>query len=332
LRAQAAQNEEGYVPISILATFNKMKQLTTDLPTVVNSLKKSPKLSVNSDGSMVKRIEPLPELDITHDRSIYSKGWPEGITVDDVTTVFSKYGKVLCVRIRKTLEKKQKDSAFVEFSSIDEAKAAMDAPEVLFKGQSITRKMKNEYYNLKKEERKQKQKEKKEKRKEPELISSEKQEGNEAPHKKQKTDKAEENQEEEKKDSFTKGLILKFNDIGPSITREILKEIFGEFGSVVYCDFNQNDTDGFIRFATTEDATSAVNKMKEAKKPIGGKVPQLALLEGEEEEQYWQKVSSLKGARQQMKHSSRGRGGRGRGGRGGRGRGGRGGRGGKKRF
>ncbi|KAG5395178.1 hypothetical protein IGI04_025141 [Brassica rapa subsp. trilocularis] len=55
------KNKKGFVPISSIATFHKMKKLTRDLDLIVSALKESSFLVVSSDGKKVKRLSPLPE-------------------------------------------------------------------------------------------------------------------------------------------------------------------------------------------------------------------------------------------------------------------------------
>jgi len=62
LRAQAAQNEEGYIPLDVLSTFQRLKKLTTEKTVIAEALKKSPEnqsYELNPEGTMVKRKKNL---------------------------------------------------------------------------------------------------------------------------------------------------------------------------------------------------------------------------------------------------------------------------------
>jgi len=122
LRAQAAQNEEGFVPINVIATFSRVKSLTEDIKLISEAARKSPSLVLNEDGTMIKRKNPLPEEDTSLARTVYTKGWTPGISIEEIEDAVTPYGKVLCVRIRKFLDKKPKDSAFIEFETDEVAK------------------------------------------------------------------------------------------------------------------------------------------------------------------------------------------------------------------
>jgi hypothetical protein len=59
------------VPIEVLATFNKVKEISSDIDFITKVLRTSQTLQVSEDGKKVKRIAPLPEVDTLNERSIY---------------------------------------------------------------------------------------------------------------------------------------------------------------------------------------------------------------------------------------------------------------------
>jgi len=288
LRAQAALNDEGWVALSVVASFSRTKALTTDIEQIKEALRMSETLKMNNDETMIRRVAPIPEEDTSAHRSIYAKGFPigtEGYTLDDVEKVFKPLGNVLCIRIRKTLDKKLKPSVFVEFATEDEAKAVV-AAKPKFHDTELTVMMKSDYFTQKKEERKQRVQEKKAKRKsvsdDGSVEGEEKQE-----KKKQKT--------KEKKEPETKPYganIMTFKNVGDNLTRETLKAIFGEFGTVAFVDFSSGEHEGAIRFENAEVTKKAVETMQSTKKEVGGMVPELAILTEPEEKAYWNKVVS----------------------------------------
>ena len=60
------------VPISIIATFQRVKALTTDVQAVVDALRGSDKLVLNGEGSKVRRKDPLPPEYNAAPRTIYA--------------------------------------------------------------------------------------------------------------------------------------------------------------------------------------------------------------------------------------------------------------------
>jgi len=235
-----------------------------------------------------------------------------------VTEFFSKSGKVLSVMMRKFGKSKNphlkesdqksgfKGSVLVEFSTEDEAKAVLEGspqPDFLPEGAKLEYQTR-ENWQQEKREASQKYKDKREEK-----------------TKKRKAETVEPVEEP----TFTKGVMVFFEGVGPDQKREDLKPLFSAYGAVAFLDFSANQESGYARFEKPEDAVKAVKGLTEDKTELGGKVPQLKVLEGEEETQYWEKVSKDKNARYKQSKGKRG-GGRG-GGRGSRG-GGRGGRGG----
>ena len=53
------RNKEGFVPVSVIASFRKIKKLTRDHAFIVAALKESSLLVVSGDGRRVKRLNPL---------------------------------------------------------------------------------------------------------------------------------------------------------------------------------------------------------------------------------------------------------------------------------
>jgi len=248
---------------------------------------------------MVKRIAPLPEEDTSNQRSIYAKGFPNttGYTIEDVHSVFDKFGKVLSVRIRKGSDKKVKPSCFVEFSKVEEAQAAAVA-KLSFNEAAITVLMKPDYFQNKKEIRKKSLDVKKAKRKADAQPDEEiKQEGKkELPQKRVKK----EDKPASEDDIKISRCVVSVKNIGENMNREYIKEAFSEYGTVAFVDYSEkseNNTSGYVRFGDAESAKKAVELATTAKKQIGGKVVEVAVLTEDEEKQYWKKVSIEKAAK-----------------------------------
>lgn len=53
------RRSDGFVSLKLVAGLRKVKQISRDFPTVLASLRKSSKLEVNSDGTKIRRTEPL---------------------------------------------------------------------------------------------------------------------------------------------------------------------------------------------------------------------------------------------------------------------------------
>jgi hypothetical protein len=97
--------------------------------------------------------------------------------------------------------------------------------------------------------------------------------------------------------------------LGEGVLREDIKAVFEEAGCVVdFVEFNRGNEIGFVRLSPDSEfkATAAAAKMTEAKCTIKDAVPELTVLEGEEETEYWNKLFELQKAK---KEGNKGRGG-----------------------
>ncbi|KAK9366384.1 hypothetical protein V1509DRAFT_630199 [Lipomyces kononenkoae] len=124
-----ASANDGWVPISTIASFSRMRRFQP-LEAIVDALCKSKELlEVSEDRAKVRRRIPLkqpaPEEKATAFMStVYVKGFGEETSTSqfDIENFFEGFGfGVRQVRLRRDADKKFKGSVFVEFSNVDEA-------------------------------------------------------------------------------------------------------------------------------------------------------------------------------------------------------------------
>ncbi|XP_028330303.1 la-related protein 7 [Gouania willdenowi] len=122
------ESENGYVDISVLASFNRMKKLTADTKLIARALKNSSVVEMNLDGTKVRRQHPLGETPINVDsRTVYVELLPKDVTHSWIEKVFSKCGNVVYVSIpRYKSSGDSKGFAFVEFETQDQAHKAIE--------------------------------------------------------------------------------------------------------------------------------------------------------------------------------------------------------------
>lgn len=146
LQGEAAKDPEGYVPLTVLLTFNKLKKLTTDSAIVVKALEQAPHstlLTLNADKTAVKRtVASIPATgaeggdaasDDSDKRTLFVDGIPKvptdgaaEVTVDDIVSIFKALGPVDFVRLsRDKTSKKLTGAAFVEFPTVADAQKAL---------------------------------------------------------------------------------------------------------------------------------------------------------------------------------------------------------------
>jgi La-related protein 7 len=131
------KNKKGFVPISTIATFHKMKKLTRDLALIVSALKESSFLVVSSDGKKVKRLSPLPEVRDPKIFTVLVENLPEDHSDENIREIFGKAGRIKSVSIcdPNAIQEPEKGCkkekyitprlhAFVEYETVEAAEKA----------------------------------------------------------------------------------------------------------------------------------------------------------------------------------------------------------------
>jgi len=155
--------KEGWVAISKVASFTRIKALGADVKTIVAALRKSKEfLEVDVEGKNVKRCCPLPKDMNLNNTTIYAHGFSRRSTVEHVTEFFEQHlspgHSICCVRLRKFKQGNNalgfKGSVFVEFSCEGEAKriAELALKTCRGRGQPMSMMMKNTYIAKKEKE------------------------------------------------------------------------------------------------------------------------------------------------------------------------------------
>ncbi|XP_048230499.1 la-related protein 6A [Ricinus communis] len=136
------KNKEGFVPITIFASFRKMKKLTRDHSVIVAALRESSFLVVSSDGKKVKRLHPFPVAAIKDPKlcTVLVENLPEDHSVENIRRIFGEAGKIKHISIRDphAMEESKKGSkadilissklhALVEYDSVEAAEKAVAA-------------------------------------------------------------------------------------------------------------------------------------------------------------------------------------------------------------
>eukprot|EP01083_Nonionella_stella_P274038 929991_1 len=125
------EEDDGWVSLSAISTFNRMRRLTTDLTAITLAARLSPSLlEVSADGARVRRRTPLPtdeDLEGMEKRTLNFSGAPKDSSIDSMIECFSQHGTVLSVRIFK----RNQGCGLVEFSSVEEATRVIENPPKL---------------------------------------------------------------------------------------------------------------------------------------------------------------------------------------------------------
>nr|CAD1819904.1 unnamed protein product [Ananas comosus var. bracteatus] len=138
------KDSEGFVPISVIAAFKKIKALVHNNSLLANALRTSSKLVVSDDGKKVRRQQPFTEADVEElqSRIVVAENLPEDHCYQNLMKVFSAVGSVKTIRTcypqtpngtapvtnrsaKLDMLFANKLHAFVEYETIDDAEKAV---------------------------------------------------------------------------------------------------------------------------------------------------------------------------------------------------------------
>ncbi|NWZ56754.1 LARP7 protein, partial [Haliaeetus albicilla] len=128
LREQIEKSRDGYVDISLLVSFNKMKKLTTDGKLIARAVKSSSVVELDLEGTRIRRRQPLGEEPKDVDsRTVYVELLPKNVNHSWIERVFGKCGNVVYISIpRYKTTGDPKGFAFVEFETKEQAEKAIE--------------------------------------------------------------------------------------------------------------------------------------------------------------------------------------------------------------
>ncbi|NXX79578.1 LARP7 protein, partial [Urocolius indicus] len=128
LREQIEKSRDGYVDISLLVSFNKMKKLTTDGKLIARAVKGSSVVELDLEGTRIRRRQPLGERPKDVDsRTVYVELLPKNVDHSWIERVFGKCGNVVYISIpRYKSTGDPKGFAFVEFETKEQAEKAIE--------------------------------------------------------------------------------------------------------------------------------------------------------------------------------------------------------------
>lgn len=261
---KVADSPEGWVDISVLITFNRLKKITEDAAAIANAMDKSNKgyVQVSEDRTKIRRHpeNPLPEFNETRRkelqaRTAYAKGFPLDSNVTTLIDYFNNnFDNVEQVNMRKYFDAKTKThlfkgSVFVTFSDKESAENFVSKPELKFdpEGEKVLlRYTQSQYIEIKKKEREENDKKKKTK----------------------KGASKEGATEQTESFSLPKSAVVHFVGVEGEITREDIKSSVQEIDEtldVAFIHFSKGDKDGDLRFNKENDGTKLIEKLADGK-------------------------------------------------------------------
>lgn len=125
LQEELKKSEEGWIGLSVIASFKRMQALSTDLGVIAEALKGSELVEVSSDGASVRRIVALPEQAADNMKTcVLVRGFStEGTTLEQLEEFFAGVSsQVAAIRLRRNPQSKAfKGSVFLHLKSEEEA-------------------------------------------------------------------------------------------------------------------------------------------------------------------------------------------------------------------
>jgi lupus La protein len=128
MQSRAGLNN-GYIPISVFLTFKRVQALNADEEKIKEALKDSKVVEIKDD--CLKKIETKEyseylNLKDLSERIIYMKGFDTTMNLDDIQNIIRKYFTPQKITLRRGKDKQFKGSCFVECSSVEDAKEALE--------------------------------------------------------------------------------------------------------------------------------------------------------------------------------------------------------------
>ncbi|CAH2105009.1 unnamed protein product [Euphydryas editha] len=285
--------DDGWVPLEVLGTFNRLAKLSTDSDVVAKALNKSTSglIEVSEDNKKVRRNPemPIPEMNEERrkeltSRTIYIKGFPKEASLDDILKYFKQFDEVENVIMRRyqdRLSKKRlfKGSVFATFKTKEQAEKLVEMKDLKYNESELLILWQENYLQQKQEE---------------------------YAAKKDKKDKKKGKEVKEDKEDFKlpTGTVLHFSQGHDKMTREDVKEALTPLGEeIAYIDFKVGDAEGWVRLSKENKAKELVEKLTDGKVKIGDSEVVFRVLEEEEEKTYLNKtIEEMSKRRKNMKN------------------------------
>eukprot|EP01116_Phalansterium_solitarium_P002619 TRINITY_DN1275_c0_g1_i2.p1 TRINITY_DN1275_c0_g1~~TRINITY_DN1275_c0_g1_i2.p1 ORF type:complete len:556 (+),score=82.12 TRINITY_DN1275_c0_g1_i2:733-2400(+) len=125
LQRKIEESPDSSVELDLVATFNKLRTITTDRAVLVGAIKKSSLLELNADETRVKRKLPLPKKTNADSRTVYTENFPLDWEHDALHAAFEVVGPVVYTSLPRFEDRRIKGFAFVEYQNEEDALKAV---------------------------------------------------------------------------------------------------------------------------------------------------------------------------------------------------------------
>ncbi len=285
MKEKAAEDKEGWIPVSAIVDFGRMKPLKVAVEELSELCKDSEVVMFSEDKTMMKRKTAAPEEAAIDDAaSVYFKGLPTDQTLDDLEEFFAGIAPFMCINMRRSRDKSFKGSCYVQFKSVESAKKVLESKPkygeteliVLTKADHIAE------------------------------MAAQRDAG---AGKRKASDRQIDSMD------FKRGTVLCLSGIGkePEATREDLRDMFAKYGEISFISYSRGQETAEVRFAEEGAAEKAIAEVHE-KLSVGGAPVKATTLSEEDEKEYYKTIAA-RCSEKRARGGARGgrRGGRGRG-------------------
>lgn len=288
--------DDGWIPMTVMLNFKQLANLSKNVDVILRALESSDLLEISEDRKKIRRSpnSPLPEYNEEYRkaqeaRTVYVKGFPLTDTnIDKLKTFFEPYKPFETIVMRKYLDNKDKvykfkGSVFIQFKTLDDAKAFMNIESIKYEGTELIRKWAANYNAEKAQEKEERRKKKADSKSKKSAAVEEKE---------MEVDKTDQTSADTNIDNkLPKGSIIYFSGVSQICTREDVKEALNKFDAdIAYIDFQRGNTEGWVRLQGKDAAKVLLEKTNEGKVLIREVEVTCKVLEGEEEDQYLTKT------------------------------------------
>ncbi|XP_011863920.1 PREDICTED: la protein homolog, partial [Vollenhovia emeryi] len=288
---EQAKLDEGWIPMTVMLKFKKLASLSSNVDTILKALETSELMEVSEDKKKIRRSlkHPLPEYNegyrkAQEARTVYVKGFSlTDTTMDKLIAFFEQYKPYETIVMRKYQDKdkvfKFKGSVFVQFETLESAKAFMSVESIKYEETELIRKW-AAIYNADKAQEKDERRRKRADKMKKSTTEEKESEGDETEQISTGTE-----------NKLPKGSVIYFSNVSKTCTREDIKECLDKFDAdIAYIDFQRGNTEGWIRLQGENAAKPLLEKTNEGKVVIKDIEVTCKLLEGEEENKYLAKA------------------------------------------
>ncbi|KAJ8670291.1 hypothetical protein QAD02_001550 [Eretmocerus hayati] len=288
--------DEGWIPMSVMLNFKLLAALSKNIPTIIKALRDSELIEISEDDKKIRRKpdKPLPEYNEEYRKAqeaktIYLKGFPLDSTMEGLKSHFEPQDveNIIMRKYKKGTEYFFKGSIFVQFKTVDDAKAFLEQESIKYNGTELTKMWAADYAIFKEKERdERRQKKMKDILKSEQTKQSKNQKGN------------------QEKPKIPKGCVIHFSNVEKEIPREKIKEELVKLDAeVVYIDYNKGDKEGWIRLQGENSAVEILKKLDSSSITVEECELKCRLIEGDEEEAYFKKVLENMASHKQNRES-----------------------------